>query len=134
MLRPLPPALLASLALALGACGDDETTTVTETETVTTTTTAEAETTDETTTEETTTDADFPEVPCPGAESPPNITAVISRGIDCAAVEDAIAELQSVSRKFRIGDFFCERVSGGRLGGSWECLGEAGFFTFEFGD
>ena len=112
-------ALLAMLALA--GCGDDEDTTSTATTTVTETATDPYRT-------------GFPEERCRGAESPPNIVEVISYGADCGAVEDAMAELESVSKSFRIGDFECSRTSGGRLGGTWECLGEASYFTFEFGD
>ena len=71
---------------------------------------------------------------CTAAESPPNIVNVISHGADCGAVADAMAEIRSVSREFRIGDFQCTRVEGTRLSGTWECRGEANYFTFDFGD
>jgi hypothetical protein len=76
----------------------------------------------------------LPRERCRGAESPPNIVDVVSHGADCGAVEDAMAELRSVSTRFRIGDFECARVSGTSLGGTWECRGEASYFSFEFGD
>jgi hypothetical protein len=122
-MRALATAAVAA-ALVLGAlvgCGDDEddegggeTTTTTVTQTGA--------------------DTDFQPQPCPGADSPPNIVDVTSYGADCAAVEDAMAELRSVGREFRIGDFDCARTSGTRLGGTWECRGEASYFTFVFGD
>ena len=117
-------AIAAALALgALSGCGDDEDdegggetapTTVTESQTGA--------------------DTDFQPQACPGADSPPNIVEVTSYGADCAAVEDAMAELRSVGREFRLGDFECARTSGTRLGGTWECRGEASYFTFVFGD
>jgi hypothetical protein len=109
---------LTVLALGLGACGDDDETTGS---TVTTTSTS----TDET---------GLPEQACPKAESPPNIVNVVSYGASCEAVEDTMSQLQSVSRQFRIGDFECTRSSGTSLSGTWECKGEASYFTFDFGD
>ena len=76
----------------------------------------------------------LPEQPCPKAESPPNIVNVVSYGASCEAVEDAMSQIKSVSRQFRIGDFECTRTSGTRLSGAWECKGEAAYFTFDFGD
>ena len=116
--RPLLGFALAALAaVAVAACGDDETTTTpaTSTESSSTTTTSGEER-------------------CAEAESPPNIVNVISHGADCGAVADAMAEIRSVSREFRIGDFQCARVKGTRLSGTWECRGEANYFTFDFGD
>jgi hypothetical protein len=110
-------ALAALAAGALVACGDDETSTTTSQSTSTST--------DQT---------GLPEQSCPKAESPPNIVNVVSYGASCEAVEDAMSELKSVSTEFRIGDFECSRTSGTRLGGTWECKGEASYFTFEFGD
>jgi hypothetical protein len=114
---------MIALALALAACGDDDEgdgagTVTTTTEDVTTVTD----------------DTGLPEERCPEAESPPNITNVISYGADCGAVADAMAQIQSVSRQFRIGDFECTRVEGTRLSGVWECRGEASYFTFTFAD
>jgi hypothetical protein len=111
-------ALAALSVAALGACGDDETTGTAETSPATTTTTDIAAGTER----------------CTEAESPPNITNVVSHGTDCGAVADAMAEIRSVSREFRIGDFQCARVEGTRLSGTWECRGEANYFTFEFAD
>jgi hypothetical protein len=100
------------LAVGLGACGgDDETTATTSTD-----------------------ETGLPEQPCPKAESPPNIVNVVSYGASCEAVEDAMSQLQSVSKRFRIGDFECTRSSGTKLSGTWECKGEASYFTFDFGD
>jgi hypothetical protein len=115
--------LVAALALAgVSACGDDDDDApAAGTETTTTTT-------------ETVGETDFQPVPCPDADSPPNIVNVTSYGADCGAVEDAMDELRSVGREFRLGDFECARTSGTRLGGTWECRGEAAYFTFEFGD
>jgi hypothetical protein len=107
---------LLVLAVGIGGCGGDD-----ETSSTTTTSTS----TDET---------GLPEQPCPKAESPPNIINVVSYGAACEAVEDAMSQLQSVSKQFRIGDFECTRSSGTRLSGTWECKGEASYFTFEFGD
>ena len=106
------------LAVGLGACGGDDETTATTSSSTTTST-------DET---------GLPEQACPKAESPPNIVNVVSYGASCEAVEDAMSQLQSVSKQFRIGDFECTRSSGTRLSGTWECKGEASYFTFEFGD
>jgi hypothetical protein len=128
---------IAAAALALAACGDDETTTtVTSTETVSAPASTTASTVPEATTSSTTDEHDtgLPEERCRGAESPPNIVEVISYGADCGAVEEAMAEIQSVSRSFRIGDFQCTRTGGSALSGTWECRGEASYFTFEFGD
>jgi hypothetical protein len=110
---------IAALVVALGlaACGGDDETTATTTTTSTST--------DKT---------GLPEQACPKAESPPNIVNVVSFGASCEAVEDAMSQLQSVSKQFRIGDFECTRTSGTRLSGTWECKGEASYFTFEFGD
>jgi hypothetical protein len=119
-MRPVKATIaIAALVLALGlaACGGDDETTATTTTTSTST--------DET---------GLPEQPCPKAESPPNIVNVVSYGASCEAVEDAMSQLQSVSKQFRIGDFECTRTSGTRLSGTWECKGEASYFTFEFGD
>lgn len=132
-------ALAAALALvAVSACGDDESTTVTTTVTETaadTTTDTDGDTTTDTPPPDLTTEStDFEPRPCPGADSPPNITNVTSYGADCEAVEAAMAKLRTVSKMFRLGDFECFRLSGNRLGGIWECRGEASFFTFEFGD
>ena len=130
-------ALLIALA-ALG-CGEDD-------EPESTSTTAPAATTADgptgaggietptTSTTTTTENTGLPEERCDGAESPPNITEVLSYGADCGAVEDAMAEIQSVSTNFRIGDFECSRISGSELSGTWECRGEATYFTFEFAD
>ncbi len=98
--RPLLACSLAALAaVAIAACGDEE-----ETTTSPATTTA---------TETTVTDgAGLAEERCTEAESPPNIVNVISHGADCGAVADAMAEIRSVSREFRIGDFQCTRVEG----------------------
>jgi hypothetical protein len=118
--RPASAIALSILAAAaLGACGgdDDETAGTAETSPTTTNTTIAVGT-----------------ERCTEAESPPNIVNVISHGTDCGAVADAMAEIQSVSREFRIGDFQCERVEGTRLSGTWECRGEANYFTFQFGD
>jgi hypothetical protein len=118
--RSAPAFALSFLAAAaLGACGgdDDETTGTAETSPTTTSTTGAVGT-----------------ERCTEAESPPNIVNVISHGTDCGAVAEAMAEIRSVSREFRIGDFQCTRVEGARLSGTWECRGEANYFTFEFGD
>jgi hypothetical protein len=118
--KPLTGVLLTALtAAALAACGDDETSTTTpatSTEVSSTATTTAGE------------------ERCTDAESPPNIVNVISHGADCGAVADAMGEIGSVSREFRIGDFQCTRVEGSRLSGTWECRGEANYFTFAFGD
>ena len=45
-----------------------------------------------------------------------------------------MAEIRSVSTEFRIGDFECARTSGSELSGTWECRGEASYFTFQFAD
>ena len=142
---------LVAAALVIGGCGSDDedqpggesessTTTSQATTTESTTSTTEPTSTVETTTttEATTTSTEdttgLPKQRCRGAESPPNIVDVISYGADCGAVEAAMAELQSVAREFRIGDFECARVSGVALSGVWECRGEASYFTFVFGD
>lgn len=109
---------VVALAVGLGACGGDD-------ETSATTSSSTSTSTDET---------GLPEQPCPKAESPPNIVNVVSYGASCEAVEDAMSQIKSVSRQFRIGDFECTRTSGTRLSGTWECKGEASYFTFEFGD
>jgi hypothetical protein len=122
-MRPVKATIAISLVvLALGAsaCGGDD-----ETPATATTSTSSSTSTDET---------GLPEEPCPKAESPPNIVNVVSYGASCEAVEDAMSQLQSVSRQFRIGDFECMRSSGTSLSGTWECKGEASYFTFEFGD
>jgi hypothetical protein len=120
---------LAAVAVgALAACGDEDQTSAAGGEpTITTTEESTVSTT-------TITGTGLPKERCEGAESPPNIVDVISHGADCGAVEAAMADLESVSKEFRIGDFQCARTSGGPLGGSWECRGEASYFTFEFGD
>jgi hypothetical protein len=110
-------ATAALVAAALAACGDDETTGTAETSPTTTNT-----------------DIAVGTERCAEAESPPNITNVVSHGTDCGAVADAMAEIRAVSREFRIGDFQCARVAGTRLSGTWECRGEANYFTFEFAD
>ena len=108
------PALagLALCCLALAACGED----------------------DEGTTTPDSTAADAPAEACPGADSPPNITNVTAYGTSCEAVEDAMAEIGSVSEEFVLGDFDCGRIKGNELAGTWECRGEANYFTFEFAD
>jgi hypothetical protein len=123
------PVLLAVLvaAAALGGCGEKQEPTIGPRTDFSTTTVPPTTTT-------TTHGTGLPKQRCPKAESPPNITQVISHGADCGAVEDAMAKLRSVSREFRIGDFECKRASGARLGGTWECRGEASYFTFEFAD
>jgi len=146
--RPVT-ALVAATMLLWTGCGSDEesgeagegTTSVSESTTTAATSTTEAttSTTQATSTTEMTTSSvedttGLPMERCQGAESPPNIVAVISYGADCGAVEAAMAELKSVSKEFRIGDFDCARISGAALGGTWECRGEASYFTFEFGD
>jgi len=123
---------LALTSIALVACGDDEnTTTVTETITVISGATGDVGPTGPT---PTTGDTDFPAEPCPDADSPPNITEVTSYGTDCAAVEDAIAKIGPVTEEFRLGDFDCARTEGSELAGTWECKGEASYFTFKFAD
>lgn len=135
------------LALALGACGDDDDSTATTASTPAAETTATETAEDTTTTQEDTTtgeasDGEAPIDPvtgnqgefCRGAESPPNIVNVISYGTDCAAVEAAMSEIRGVTKSFRIGDFQCTRESGSKFSGTWECLGEANFFTFDFAD
>jgi hypothetical protein len=111
--------LIAALAaLALAACGGDD----------------EGASTSPSTSTTSDSTGGLPKQRCRAAESPPNIVNVISHGADCGAVEAAMAELTQVRTKFRIGDFECARTSGGRLSGTWECRGEASYFTFEFGD
>jgi hypothetical protein len=128
-------AMLACLAaLALAACGDDDeegdgTTTATET----TTTEAGAGASGEEGSGSTG-PSDFQPRLCPGAELPPNITKVISYGATCDAVEDAMAQLGPVSKRFDLGDYSCERTSGSALAGTWTCKGEATYFIFEFAD
>jgi hypothetical protein len=119
--RPLLACSLAAAAVAIAACGDEDATTTSPA----TTTATETTVTDGT---------GLAEERCTEAESPPNIVNVISHGTDCGAVADAMAEIRSVSRAFRIGDFQCTRVEGTRLSGTWECRGEANYFTFDFGD
>jgi hypothetical protein len=118
LVKPTIAIALAIVAVGIGACGGDD-------ETSATTTTSSSTSTDET---------GLPEQPCPKAESPPNIVNVVSYGASCEGVEDAMSQLQSVSRQFRIGDFECTRTSGTKLSGTWECKGEASYFTFDFGD
>jgi len=72
--------------------------------------------------------------PCPGADSPPNITEVTSYGTSCEAVEAALGEVGEISEEFVIGDFDCGRIEGDQLAGTWECRGEANYFTFKFAD
>jgi hypothetical protein len=116
-----------ALTLGLAACGDDDDSSEEATPAATTT--------DTTTPASGTSDAaDFPAEPCPGADSPPNIVNVTSYGTDCGAVEDAMAKLGSAEEEFRLGDFECAQLEGSSLGGTWECRGEASYFTFEFGD
>jgi hypothetical protein len=126
LVRPTIIIALAILALAVGACGDDDETGASATDsTGTSTDTGTTTSTDET---------GLPQQRCQQAESPPNIVNVVSYGASCEGVEDAMSQLQSVSRQFRIGDFECTRTSGTRLSGTWECKGEAAYFTFDFGD
>ena len=120
---------LASIALA--ACGDDDGSTTTVTETITVISGATGDVGPITTT---TGDTDFPAEPCPDADSPPNITEVTSYGTDCEAVEDAMAQIGPVSEEFKLGDFDCARTEGSELAGTWECKGEASYFTFKFAD
>ena len=120
-------ATLVAAVLVLAACGDDNDDESEGTAGSTETTTSEGAT------GATGTDGATAE-PCPGADSPPNITNVNSYGIDCAAVEDAMAGIGSVSAKFKLGDFSCAIESGEELSGVWRCSGEAGYFTFAFGD
>ena len=120
-------ALLAAAVLALAACGDDDD------ESASTTSSTTETTADEGATGATGTDGSQGE-PCPGADSPPNITDVTSYGADCAAVEDAMAKIGSIATSFELGDFSCERESGNELAGTWRCDGEASYFTFEFAD
>ena len=122
--------------LGLAACGgdDDETSTpapATSTPTVDSGPTGSTGPVDTSTTTDST---GLPEERCKDAESPPNIVNVVSYGADCGAVEDAMSEIRSVSENFRIGDFECTRISGSELSGTWECRGEATYFTFEFAD
>src|SRR4051794_20393313 len=120
--------LIAALAaFAIAACGQKQGTGGKSTTTTATTSTTES-------TSAPTDETGLPKERCPGAESPPNIVDVISYGAPCSAVEDAMAQLKSVSTSFRIGDFECSRTSGSELSGTWECLGEASYFTFAFGD
>jgi hypothetical protein len=105
-------AVLTVCCLALAACGDDE---------------------DATTTADPT-PADAPAERCPDADSPPNITNVTAYGTSCEAVEDAMARIGAVSEEFVLGDFDCGRIKGDELAGTWECRGEANYFTFEFAD
>ena len=138
-MKPTVAALASALAvLALLGCGEDDDS---ERASPAATTTSVSEPaigatgeTGGTTTPTIEDDTGLPEERCEGAESPPNIINVISYGTDCGAVEAAMAEIGSVSRTFRIGDFDCSRRSGTALGGVWECRGEASYFTFEFGD
>jgi hypothetical protein len=118
-------AVLAAAVLALAACGDDD-------ESASTTSSTES-TADAGATGATGGDGSQGE-PCPGADSPPNITDVTSYGADCAAVEDAMAKIGSISTSFELGDFSCERESGSELAGTWRCDGEAAYFTFDFAD
>ena len=140
-------ACTALIALGAAGCGDDESTDSGEDTSTTSTSTTDSSTTSEpttststessTTSTESTTNPDdtgLPKERCKGAESPPNIVNVISYGTDCGAVEAAMAEIQSVSKNFRIGDFECSRRSGGPFGGVWECKGEASYFIFDFAD
>ncbi len=148
-------AFTAAVLLFAGCGADDEdhvgsddasTSTAVQSTSTTESTTPESTTTTESTitastTVESTTDSGgisdttgLPKERCRGAERPPNIVDVIAYGADCAAVEATMAELQSVSREFRIGDFDCARVSGIAISGIWECRGEASYFTFTFGD
>jgi hypothetical protein len=121
-------ALIASVGLA--ACGDDDEETTTAADTTTTETTEVGATGEEGATGE----SDFQPKACPGAASPPNITEVTSYGADCAAVEEAMAEIGAVKTRFSLGDFSCERTSGHELAGTWTCRGEATYFTFKFAD
>jgi predicted small lipoprotein YifL len=125
--KPLLSALLAAAVLSLAACGDDEDEASTTTSQPTATTAGAGAT-------GATGDGVAKGEPCTGAGSPPNITQVTSHGIDCAAVEDAMADIGSVSAKFKLGDFTCALESGEEVSGLWRCDGEAGYFTFAFGD
>lgn len=120
-------AILIALALALAACGDDS---EDEGETTSTTTVSEGATGASGASGEHGSEG----APCADAESPPNITAVTAYGADCETVEDAMAELGSVSANFELGDFDCKRTAGSELSGTWRCEGEAGHFTFQFAD
>ncbi|MGI9020323.1 MAG: hypothetical protein ACR2G3_06400 [Solirubrobacterales bacterium] len=121
-------AILIAAALALAACGGDD-----EGEATTTTTVSEGAT-GATGASGASGEEGSEGAPCAEAESPPNITKVTAYGADCEAVEDAMGELGSVSTKFELGDFDCERTAGSELSGSWRCHGEAGYFTFQFAD
>lgn len=118
---------LAAAALTSAACGGDEGDT-TSTTTATTTATVDTGATGATG------EGDAKPEPCPDAGAEPNLGPVTSYGVDCAAVEDAMKEIGAVSAEFRLGDFDCERESGTELSGLWRCNGEAGYFTFAFGD
>lgn len=121
-------ALLVAALLALAACGDDN-------DDESAGTTGGTPTTEEGVTGATGEDGETGDgEPCPDADSPPNITAVTSYGADCAAVEDAMADIGPITESFQLGDFACEQTSGSELAGTWECRGEATYFTFEFGD
>jgi hypothetical protein len=123
--------LLAILALAVlffAACGDDDDETTSSSTSTTTTSTEGAGATGATGS------GDAEPEECADAASPPNITQVTSYGVDCAAVEDAMKQIGPVSAGFKLGDFDCKRESGSALSGTWRCNGEAGYFTFAFGD
>lgn len=76
------------------------------------------------------------ETPCPGADSPPNITQVTAfNELSCDEVEAAMDEIGAISESFEIGQFGCGRISGGEFGGTWECADFDGrYFRFDFAD
>ncbi len=125
MKRPALALILAAVLL-LAACGDDDDATTAST-TATESTGTEGAT-------GATGGGSAESEPCPGADSPPNITNVTSYGVDCSAVEDAMSKIGSISTQFELSDFSCERTEGGELAGVWRCDGEAAYFTFDFAD
>lgn len=66
----------------------------------------------------------------------PNVLISSARNLRC---RDAVREMRRydgpIKRRFYTPrDFYCQRVSGGSLGGQWRCVRGHRAFRFEFGD
>lgn len=124
-------ALIAALAMTgLAACGSDDE----DTSTTSSSPAADTAATGASGEDGASGESGAAGAPCPAADSPPTITDVTSYGANCAAIDDAIAKIGSVSEEFTLGEFKCARTDGSDVGGTWRCDGEGDYFTFEFSD
>ena len=52
----------------------------------------------------------------------------------CSKAKSVIKDFKSISKTFTVDGFKCERLTGGRLAGTWRCAKGLQRFRFDFED